>query len=127
MKESVRIVRFIIVGSLNALIVAVVVWALMDVLGCNYLWSNVVGYAAALINNFFWSKYWVFSSREGKFNREIPLFLLAFGCAYVLQFFSLLLMVEVGGMNEYLAQFLGLFVYGAVNFMMNRRITFFGK
>ena len=127
MKESVRIVRFIIVGSLNTLIVAVVVWALMDVLGCNYLWSNVVGYAAALINNFFWSKYWVFSSREGKFNREIPLFLLAFGCAYALQFLSLLLMVEVGGMNEYLAQFLGLFVYGAVNFMMNRQITFFGK
>ena len=127
MKESVRIVRFIIVGTLNALIVAVVVWALMDVLGCNYLWSNVVGYAAALINNFFWSKYWVFSSREGKFNREIPLFLLAFGCAYALQFLSLLLMVEVGGMNEYLAQFLGLFVYGAVNFMMNRWITFFGK
>jgi putative flippase GtrA len=127
MKESVRIFRFIIVGTLNAIIVAVVVWALMDMLGCNYLWSNVVGYTAALINNFFWSKYWVFSSHGGKFNREIPLFLLAFGCAYAMQFLSLLLMVEVVGMNEYLAQFLGLFVYGAVNFVMNRRITFFEK
>ncbi len=127
MKESVRIFRFIIVGTLNAIIVAAVVWALMDMLGCNYIWSNVVGYSAALINNFFWSKYWVFSSRKGKFNREIPLFLLAFGCAYAMQFLSLLLMVETIGMNEYLAQFLGLFVYGAVNFVMNRRITFFEK
>ena len=41
--------------------------------------------------------------------------------------FSLLLMVELCDMNEYLAQFLGLFVYGAVNFSMNKRLTFFRK
>ncbi len=127
MKESVRILRFIIVGTLNALITALVVWVLMAGFGCNYLWSNVAGYAAALVNNFLWSKYWIFSSRYGRFDLEIPLFLFAFGCAYLLQFLSLLLMVEVGGMNEYLAQFLGLFVYGAVNFTMNRRLTFRGK
>lgn len=124
MKESVRIVRFIIIGTLNALITAVVIWILMDLLDCNYLWSNVAGYVAALINNFFWSKYWIFSSGEGHFWREVPLFLLAFACAYGTQFLSLLLMVEGIGLNEYLGQFLGLFVYGAVNFVMNRKLTF---
>ena len=124
MKESVRIFRFIIVGTLNALITALVIWVLMSGIGCNYLWSNIAGYVAALINNFWWSKYWIFSSRSGMFEREIPLFLVAFGCAYGLQFLSLLLMVEIGDMNEYLAQFLGMFVYGAVNFTMNRRLTF---
>ena len=64
---------------------------------------------------------------SGKFEREVPLFLVAFGCAYGLQFLSLLLMVEIGDMNEYLAQFLGLFVYGAVNFTMNKRMTFTRK
>ena len=124
MKESVRIFRFIIVGTLNALITALVIWVLMSGIGCNYLWSNIAGYVAALINNFCWSKYWIFSSRSGKFEREISLFLVAFGCAYGLQFLSLLLMVEIGDMNEYLAQFRGMFVYGAVNFTMNRRLTF---
>ena len=124
MKESVRVVRFIIIGSLNALITALVIWVLMDILACNYLWSNVAGYVAALINNFFWSKYWIFSSGEGSFRREVPLFLVAFACAYGTQFLSLLMMVEGLGWNEYLAQFLGLFVYGAVNFVMNRRLTF---
>lgn len=123
MKESVRIFRFIIVGTLNALITALVIWVLMKGVGCNYLWSNIAGYVAALVNNFFWSKYWIFSSRNGKFEREVPLFLVAFG----LQFLSLLLMVEIGDMNEYLAQFLGLFVYGAVNFTMNKRLTFTRK
>lgn len=124
MKESIRIVRFIIIGTLNALITAGVIWILMDLLDCNYLWSNVAGYVAALINNFFWSKYWIFSSGEGRFWREVPLFLLAFACAYGTQFLSLLLMVEGIGLNEYLGQFLGLFVYGAVNFIMNRKVTF---
>ena len=127
MKESVRIFRFIIVGTLNALITALVIWVLMKGVGCNYLWSNIAGYVAALINNFFWSKNWIFSSRSGKFELEVPLFLIAFGCAYGLQFLSLLLMVEIGDMNEYLAQFLGLFVYGAVNFTMNKRLTFTRK
>ena len=104
MKESVRILRFAIVGSSNALITALVIWILMDILDCNYLWSNMAGYVAALVNNFFWSKYWVFSSGKGNFWKEIPLFLI--------------------DLNEYLGQFLGLFVYGAVNFMMNKRLTF---
>ena len=123
MKESVRILRFAIVGSSNALITALVIWILMDILDCNYLWSNMAGYVAALVNNFFWSKYWVFSSGKGNFWKEIPLFLIAFGCAYATQFIFLLLMVEVIDLNEYLGQFLGLFVYGAVNFMMNKRLT----
>ena len=69
-------------GTLNALITALVIWVLMKGVGCNYLWSNIAGYVAALVNNFFWSKYWIFSSRSGKFEREVPLFLVAFGCAY---------------------------------------------
>ncbi|MEG1544255.1 MAG: GtrA family protein [Tannerellaceae bacterium] len=124
MKESVRILRFALVGTLNALITALVIWVMMGELGVNYLWSNIAGYIAALINNFFWSKYWVFTSRKGFLKTEIPLFLIAFGCAYGAQFAALLVMVEWFSMNAYLAQFLGLFVYGAVNFIMNRKLTF---
>ena len=36
----------------------------------------------------------------------------------------LLLLVEVFGVDEYLAQFLGLLVYGAVNYLVNKYITF---
>lgn len=52
------------------------------------------------------------------------LFLIAFGMAYGAQFLFLIALVELLGCNEYLAQFLGLFVYGAVNFLMNKKITF---
>lgn len=123
-KNTVRVIRFMLVGTLNAAITALVVWLMMDKLGCNYMITNIVAYVIAQINNFFWSKYWVFTSRKGKFRREIPLFLIAFGCAYCSQFLALLMMVEILDLNEYLAQFLGLFVYGSVNYVMNKRVTF---
>ncbi len=126
-RDTVRIIRFILVGMLNALIMSLIVWLMMDELGIDYRPANVTAYVVAQINNFFWSKYWIFTSCSGHLCREVLLFLLAFGCAYVAQFMVLLLMVEILGLNEYLAQFLGLFVYGAVNFLMNRHMTFLHK
>lgn len=123
-KNTVRVIRFMLVGTLNAAITALIVWLMMDKLDCNYMITNIVAYVIAQINNFFWSKYWVFTSHKGKFRREIPLFLIAFGCAYCSQFLALLMMVEILNLNEYLAQFLGLFVYGSVNYVMNKRVTF---
>lgn len=123
-RNTERIIRFILVGTLNALIMMLVVWLMMDEMHINYIAANITAYVIAQVNNFFWSKYWVFTSRDGKFRREIPLFFFAFGCAYCSQFLILLLMVEIGDVNEYLAQFLGLFVYGSVNYLMNNRVTF---
>lgn len=126
MKESVRLVRFIIIGTLNALITAFVVWLMMSPLGCNYIWSNIVAYIIAQTHNFIWCKYWVFPS-DGSFAREIPLFLIAFGVAYGMQFLVLLFLVEICDMNAYWAQFIGLVLYGAVNYFMNRYLTFIGR
>ena len=48
--------RFILVGTLNALITVLIVWLMMDKLGCNYIATNITAYVIAQINNFFWSK-----------------------------------------------------------------------
>ena len=125
MKESTRVFRFATIGTLNALITALVVWLMMHVADEDYMLSNVVAYVVAQTHNFLWSKYWIFPS-EKKSNtwRQVLLFLIAFGLAYVAQFLFLVALVEGLHCNEYLAQFLGLFVYGVVNFLMNRRVTF---
>ncbi len=56
--------------------------------------------------------------------RQVLLFSIAFGMAYGAQFLFLIGLVEGLDCNEYLAQFLGLFIYGSVNFLMNKRVTF---
>ena len=130
MKESVRVFRFIIVGTMNAVIIALVVWVMMHLLGEGYILANVIAYVLAQTHNFIGSKYWVFAADQGqrsKVQAQIAFFLAAFGLAYGSQFVFLLMLVELLHVNEYLAQFLGLFVYGAVNYCCNRYITFRAK
>lgn len=125
MKESTRIFRFAIIGTLNAVIVAVTVWVMMGLLDVNYMLSNVVAYTLAQVHNFVWCKYWIFPTEGGRnVWRQLLLFVVAFGMAYGAQFLFLVVLVEGLDCNEYLAQFLGLFVYGGVNFCMNRCVTF---
>ena len=126
MKESVRIFRFAVIGTLNALITAFVIWLMMDELSYDYIPANITAYIVAQIHNFIWSKYWIFQIEDKKNNiwKQILFFCSAFGLAYSAQFLFLVTLVECGDVNEYLAQFLGLFIYGTVNFIVNKKLTF---
>ena len=125
MKESTRIFRFAVIGTLNALITAITIWVMMDELDINYMSSNITAYILAQTHNFIWCKYWIFPT-EKKSNtwQQVLLFSIAFGMAYCAHFLCLIRLVEGMICNEYLAQFLGLFVYGGVNFLMNKKVTF---
>ena len=126
MKESVRIFRFAVIGTLNALITAFVIGLMMNELSYDYIPANITAYIVAQIHNFIWCKYWVFPTEDKKNNlwQQVLFFAMAFGIAYSAQFIFLILLVEAGDVNEYLAQFLGLFIYGTVNFITNRKLTF---
>ena len=126
MKESVRIFRFAVIGTLNALITAFVIWLMMNELSYDYIPANITAYIVAQIHNFIWCKYWVFPTEDKKNNlwQQVLFFAMAFGIAYSAQFIVLIILVEAGDVNEYLAQFLGLFIYGTVNFITNRKLTF---
>ena len=126
MKESVRIFRFAVIGTLNALITAFVIWLMMNELSYDYIPANITAYIVAQIHNFIWCKYWVFPTEDKKNNlwQQVLFFAMAFGIAWSAQFIFLIILVEAGDVNEYLAQFLGLFIYGTVNFITNRKLTF---
>ena len=125
MKETTRIFRFAVIGTLNALITAATVGVLMGVFDVHYLASNIAAYILAQTHNFIWCKYWIFpTDKKSNTWRQVLHFRIAFGMAYLAQFQFIVVLVELLSCNEYLAQFLGLFVYGAVNFLMNKRVTF---
>ena len=104
------------------------IWLMMDELDIDYMLSNITAYVIAQTHNFIWCKHWIFplDDKEKKSNtwRQVLLFSIAFGMAYLAQFLFLVVLVEALNCDEYLAQFLGLFIYGGVNFIMNRKITF---
>ena len=126
MKESVRIFRFAVIGTLNAIITVAIIWLMMDVLSYDYIPANITAYVIAQTNNFIWSKYWIFPTEKQKNNiwQQVLFFGSAFALAYVAQFLFLITLVEAGDVNEYLAQFMGLIIYGAMNFIINKKLTF---
>ncbi|HJD92134.1 GtrA family protein [Bacteroides coprosuis] len=127
MKESTRVLRFAIIGTLNAVITAVVIWVMMDLFHQEYKISNLTGYFIAQVNNFIWGKYWIYISEENKGKSlwaQIFKFTISCVVSYIAQFLFIYVLIDILDMNAYLAQFFGLFVYGAVNFLFNRFITF---
>ena len=130
MKTSIRIFRFAVIGTINAIIIAFVIWLMMKKLSCHYIVTNIVAYSLAQINNFLWCKYWVFKNDDGPKHslwEQIVLYAIAFAIAYSSQFLFLIFLVEVCHVDKIVAQFLGMFIYGAVNFIANKRFTFRAK
>lgn len=119
-----RVMRFIVVGFSNFLIISITVWVMMKVLDFSLVPANVTAYSIALVNNFIWNKVWVFKAKGGNLAKEIVLNLAAYGTAYLLQLAFSFSMTEWVGMNEFVAQFLGLFIFGATNFILNKKLTF---
>ena len=82
MKESVRIFRFIVIGTMNALIMALVVWLMMKEMSFDgdYMVANITAYLIAQIHNFIWCKYWIFpvENKKNSIWKQILLFLLCF-------------------------------------------------
>ncbi|WP_072532336.1 GtrA family protein [Bacteroides ilei] len=128
MKEHVRIFRFAVIGTLNAVITAIVVGVLMQLCRQEYTVANIAAYVVAQIHNFVWCKYWIFpldpDAKKNSIWHQMLFFAGAFAIAYLAQFMFLLVLVELLHVNEYLAQFFGLFIYGAINFLANKFVTF---
>ena len=123
-EEFLRVMRFVVVGFSNFVIISLTVWIMMHLCQADMLPANITAYAIALVNNFVWNKLWVFRARGGNLLREIALNLIAYGTAYLLQLGRSFALADLLGMNEYVAQFIGLFVFGATNFIMNKLLTF---
>ena len=119
-----EILKFAIVGFANFLIIMATAWLLGEKLALHYMIANVCAYLLAFVNNFYWNRTWVFQSTSKKIRRQIVLFLTAYGCAYLVKASVVYALVEGIGTNEPLAQFIGLFPFGAVNFLMNKLLTF---
>ncbi len=122
--ETVRqAIKYGIVGVSNTLITAIVIWVMMKGLGCSDILSNIVGYAAGVLNSFIWNKRWTFQSDAGWMSSGFR-FLVAFGICYLLQLGVLMYLNAHLSIDPYYNQLLAMVFYTAINFVMNKFYTF---
>lgn len=130
-----QFVKYCIVGALNTMVCLGVIFVCKSLVGVNPYLSNILGYAAGLINSFLWNKQWVFRTHGG-YSREVLRFLAGFALCYVMQLAVVFALntspfgkFEVGIFGFVLsgygiATLLGNVVYTLANYVYNRLVTF---
>jgi putative flippase GtrA len=132
--------KFGAVGAVNTLLTLVII-RVMTYTGSSQELANVTGYAAGLVNSYFWNRLWTFRSREG-WRRSAVRFLGVFGVCYVLQFIVLFLLNRICPEHPplygffsplwqtvpvdplFYNQILAMLFYTALNFIINKYYTF---
>ena len=123
METAKQAIKYGIVGVGNTVITAVVIWIMMKLLGCSDIVSNIVGYAAGVLNSFIWNKQWTFHSDAGWMSSAVR-FGVVFGICYLMQLGLLMYLNANLSIDPYYNQLLAMAFYTVINFVMNKFYTF---
>ena len=117
-------IKYGIVGVGNTVITAVVIWRMMKLLGCSDIVSNIVGYAAGVLNSFIWNKQWTFKGSSTGWTKGAVRFTIAFIICYALQYGLVLILNSRLTIDHYYNHLIGMAFYTVINFLVNKFYTF---
>ena len=123
--------KFIIVGIINTIVGAGVMFSLYNIFHCSYWVSSVMNYVVGSIVSFFLNKYFTFKSKFFSFKEVLYFtvniavcFFIAYGLAkpfamYLLNGYSL-------SVQENTAMFIGMVIFTGLNYLSQSFIVFKG-
>lgn len=109
-------IRFLFVGGLNT-IVGYGSYALLLLVGLNFVYANTISYIIGVIHSYIWNKKFTFKSNN-KSILEVIKFIGVYVINYLIGLAFISLFIKVFGINEYLA--------GALNLVVTTLISYFG-
>lgn len=120
-REGLRFLRFGLVGLLNTAL-TFFLFAGLRALGVGVDMSNLLSYAAGMLNSFVCNKLWVFRCHGSRWRKEALLFFAGTGGCWALQWCCFRMLLTV--MPEMWAQLCGMGCYTLLNFVYNRQVAF---
>lgn len=115
-------IKYGLVGVVNTIITAVVIYVLLKMLDQSPFLSNIAGYIAGLISSFLLNSRWTFSTSYSW--RRFGIFILVFAVCYLLQLGVLYLLMKHTNIDEYVQQLIAMAFYSLINFILNKLVTF---
>lgn len=121
--------KFIIVGIINTIVGAGVMFALYNLFRCSYWFSSIMNYVVGSVVSYFLNKYYTFGSKNTSVKEIIYFilniavcFLIAYGLAkpvalYLLDSYS-------KAVQENVAMFIGMVIFTGLNYLSQRFIVF---
>lgn len=114
------------VGLINTAFGLALILILSEALGVHYIAANALGYTGGLMLAYVLHRNITFKpDKPSKWSRaEFITFAVIFVIAYLMQLGALILLVQIFGVPQWLAQVLAISIYVILNYLGNRMITF---
>ena len=120
----VQLVKFCTVGA-SGYVVNLCVFALcVEALGLHHLPAATVAFVVAVLNNFWWNRYWTFRVRSGRASFQGARFFAVSVAAFLFAASILELLVSVAGMPALAAQAISIVLATPLNFIGNKMWSF---
>jgi len=118
------IVKYGLVGVINTLITAIIMFTLMNLFSVSLRLSNLIGYAAGFINSFILNKNWTFKAGNSSTLHQFLKFTGVFAVCFLLQHYLVLLLVEKLLVDKNISALIGMVFYTVVSYIINKIFTF---
>ncbi len=121
-----QFVKFGLVGLSNTAL-TYVVYALLVTLGLHYQLSNVISYAAGILNSYYWNNKYVFQEGEEKKRnhaKALAKVFASYGVTFCIGAVLLYVWVDILGISSYLGPVINLLVTIPLNFILNKLWAF---
>jgi putative flippase GtrA len=119
-----QFIKYGLVGAINTLITAVVLFVLQNVFGVSYKISNASGYIAGFFNSFAMNRRWTFKASQRSTIKQFFRFTAVFGISYLIQLGLVVIFIDLLSMNKNMAQLLGMVFYTLISYISNKLFTF---
>lgn len=121
--------KFIIVGIINTIVGAGIMFALYNIFHCSYWFSSIMNYVIGSIVSYFLNKYYTFESKKIS-AKEIIYFALNIFVCYIVAYglakqLALYFLRDYSkSLQENTAMFIGMVIFTGLNYLSQRFIVF---
>lgn len=121
--------KFIIVGIINTIVGAGIMFVLYNLFHCSYWFSSIMNYVVGSVVSYFLNKYYTFESKKIKI-KEIIYFILNIAMCYIIAYGlakQMALYILSGyskAVQENTAMFIGMVIFTILNYLSQRFIVF---
>lgn len=119
-----QMIKYGLVGIINTLITAIIIFVLMNGFGVSYKISNAVGYVAGFFNSFIMNKIWTFKANKASTISQFTKFAAVFIICYFIQLGLVVILVEKLLLSKNISQLIGMVFYTLIGFLFNKLFTF---
>lgn len=116
----VQFIKFGIIGASNTIVSTSIYYLFIWMDPKLYFVGNVVGWIVSVFNSFYWNNRFVFTKSEFSWGQKLLRTYLAYGGSFIVGSITLVVLVSVLGVSEWLAPWINIVITIPLNFILNK-------